>query len=77
MFLPAVIAFALVPDWRWRWLRSPYPYLAALIAIAVFSPVLIWNAQHDWASFRFQGVRATANYGISWRTTGDYIARQS
>ncbi|MGV7215968.1 glycosyltransferase family 39 protein [Bradyrhizobium sp. UFLA05-112] len=76
MFLPAVVAFVLVPDWRWRWLRSPYPYLAVLIAIAVFSPVLIWNAQHDWASFRFQGVRATANYGVSWRTIGDYIGLQ-
>jgi 4-amino-4-deoxy-L-arabinose transferase-like glycosyltransferase len=76
MFLPAVVAFALVPDWRWRWLRSPYPYLAALIAIAVFSPVLIWNAQHDWATFRFQLVRATANYGVSLRTIGDYIGLQ-
>jgi len=76
MFAPAVAAFLLVPDWRWRWLRGPYPWLAALIAIAVFSPVLIWNAQHDWASFRFQGVRATANYGISLRTIGDYIGLQ-
>jgi 4-amino-4-deoxy-L-arabinose transferase-like glycosyltransferase len=76
MFAPAVLVFALVPDWRWRWLRSPYPYLAALIAIAVFSPVLIWNAQRDWASFRFQGVRATADYGFSWRTVGDYIGLQ-
>jgi 4-amino-4-deoxy-L-arabinose transferase-like glycosyltransferase len=76
MFAPAVAAFLLVPDWRGRWLRSPYPYLAVLVAIAVFSPVLIWNAQHDWASFRFQGVRATANYGISWRTVGDYIGLQ-
>ncbi|WP_375167863.1 glycosyltransferase family 39 protein [Bradyrhizobium sp. CCGB01] len=76
MFAPAVAAFLLVPDWRWRWLRSPYPYLAVLIAIAAFSPVLIWNAQHDWASFRFQGVRATANYGISLRTIGDYIGLQ-
>jgi 4-amino-4-deoxy-L-arabinose transferase-like glycosyltransferase len=76
MFAPAVAAFLLVPDWRWRWLRSPYPYLALLIAIAVFSPVLIWNAQHDWASFRFQGVRATTNYGISLRTLGDYIGLQ-
>ncbi|WP_245477366.1 glycosyltransferase family 39 protein [Bradyrhizobium guangzhouense] len=76
MFAPAVAAFLLVPDWRWRWLRSPYPYLAVLIAIAVFSPVLIWNAQHDWASVRFQGVRATANYGISLRTLGDYIGLQ-
>ncbi len=76
MFAPAVAAFLLMPDWRWRWLRSPYPYLAVLIAIAVFSPVLIWNAQHDWASFRFQGVRATANYGISLRTIGDYLGLQ-
>jgi 4-amino-4-deoxy-L-arabinose transferase-like glycosyltransferase len=76
MLAPAVAAFALVPDWRWRWLRSPYPYLAALIAILVFSPVLVWNAQHDWASFRFQGVRATADYGFSWRTVGDYIGLQ-
>ena len=76
MFAPAVAAFLLVPDWRWRWLRSPYPYFAVLVAIAVFSPVLIWNAQHDWASFRFQGVRATANYGISLRTIGDYIGLQ-
>ena len=76
MFLPAVAAFALVPDWRWRWLRSPYPYLAVLIATLVFSPVLIWNAQHDWASFRFQAVRATASYDISWRTLGDYIGIQ-
>ncbi|MEY9124007.1 4-amino-4-deoxy-L-arabinose transferase-like glycosyltransferase [Bradyrhizobium yuanmingense] len=76
LFAPAVAAFLLVPDWRWRWLRSPYPYLAVLVALAVFSPVLIWNAQHDWASFRFQGVRATANYGISLRTIGDYIGLQ-
>jgi 4-amino-4-deoxy-L-arabinose transferase-like glycosyltransferase len=76
MFAPAVAAFLLVPDWRWRWLRSPYPYLAVLVAVAMFSPVLIWNAQHDWASFRFQGVRATANYGVSLRTIGDYIGLQ-
>src|SRR5262249_41713826 len=76
MFLPAVVAFPLVPDWRRRWLTSPYPYLAALIAILVFSPVLIWNAQHDWASFRFQLVRATANYGVTLRTLGDYLGLQ-
>ncbi|MBI5264213.1 MAG: glycosyltransferase family 39 protein [Bradyrhizobium sp.] len=76
MFLPAVVAFMLVPDWRWRWLRSPYPYLAALIAVLLFLPVLIWNAQHDWASFRFQSVRAIANHGVSLRTLGDYLGLQ-
>jgi 4-amino-4-deoxy-L-arabinose transferase-like glycosyltransferase len=76
MLLPAVAAFTLVPDWRRRWLLSPYPWLAALIALLVFSPVLIWNAQHDWASFKFQLVRATAAHDISGRTVGDYIGLQ-
>ena len=39
------------------WLVRPQPYLAVLLAAALFSPVLIWNAQHDWASFAFQGSR--------------------
>jgi 4-amino-4-deoxy-L-arabinose transferase-like glycosyltransferase len=76
MLLPAVLAFALVPDWRRRWLFSPYPYLAALIALVVFSPVLIWNYQHDWASFRFQVVRAVADREFSLRTVGEFIGLQ-
>src|SRR3954469_14813710 len=66
MLLPAVIAFVLVPDWRRRWLLSPWPFLAALIAAIVFLPVLIWNAEHDWASFRFQFVRAVATHPLSF-----------
>jgi hypothetical protein len=65
-----------VPDWRLRWLRSPYLWAAPLIAVAVFSPVLIWNWMHDWASFRFQFVRATAAHDIMLRTVGDYIGLQ-
>ena len=76
MMLPAVAAFMLVPDWRLRQLRSPHPWFAALIAIVLFSPVLIWNYQHDWASFRFQAVRATAVHEFSLRTVGDYIGLQ-
>ena len=76
MMLPAVAAFVLVPDWRWRQLRSLYPWLAALMAMIVFSPVLIWNVQHDWASFRFQAVRATSAHEFALRTVGDYIGLQ-
>jgi 4-amino-4-deoxy-L-arabinose transferase-like glycosyltransferase len=76
MLLPAIAAFMLVPDWRLRQLRSTYPWLAALIALAVFSPVLIWNYQHDWASVRFQSVRAIAEHEFSLRTVGDYIGLQ-
>jgi Dolichyl-phosphate-mannose-protein mannosyltransferase len=76
MLLPAVLAFMLIPDWRRRWLTSPYPWAAALIAVAVFSPVLVWNAQHDWASFRFQSVRAVATHELSLRTVGDFFGLQ-
>jgi 4-amino-4-deoxy-L-arabinose transferase-like glycosyltransferase len=76
MLLPAVIAFTLVPDWRRRWLFSPYPWLAALIAVVVFLPVLIWNVQHDWASFRFQFVRAVATHEVSFRTVGEFLGLQ-
>jgi 4-amino-4-deoxy-L-arabinose transferase-like glycosyltransferase len=76
LLLPAVLAFALVPPWRQRWLRSPYPYAAVLIALLLFLPVVIWNMQHDWASFRFQAVRATASHAWSLRTSGEFIGLQ-
>jgi hypothetical protein len=76
MLAPAVLAFALVPDWRRRWLFSPYPWAAALVAVAVFSPVLIWNYQHDWAQFRFQFVRVVATGKVSFRTLGEFVGLQ-
>jgi 4-amino-4-deoxy-L-arabinose transferase-like glycosyltransferase len=76
MLLPAVAAFMLVPKWRWRWLLSPYPWAALLIAATIFAPVVIWNYGHEWASFRFQLVRAAATNEFSWRTIGDFIGLQ-
>ena len=34
-------------------LRGPHLYLAALLALALQAPVLVWNVQHDFASFGF------------------------
>ena len=59
VFAGGFVAIATTPAWR-PWLRRPHPYVAALVALAVFSPVLLWNAQHGWASFAFQGGRAAA-----------------
>ena len=42
-----------IPELRVR-LREPGPYIATAIALVVFSPVILWNATHDWASFAFQ-----------------------
>lgn len=57
---PVALAFMLWDPQSRRWLRRFEPYIAALLALAVFSPVIIWNAQHDWASFAFQTSRRLA-----------------
>ena len=44
-----------------RWLRTPWPWAAALTALALFAPVIWWNAAHGWASFIKQGGR-TGNW---------------
>ncbi len=43
---------AIVPRYRSLW-RSPHFYVAALLALAIQAPVLVWNLQHGWASFGF------------------------
>jgi hypothetical protein len=51
LFGPAILIWlASVPRLR-RWLISPWPYLGGIVALAIFSPVILWNADHDWVSF--------------------------
>lgn len=57
-FGPIILIWLLwVPKLR-RWLTSPWPYLGGLLALALFSPVLWWNAEHEWVSFAKQLGRA-------------------
>jgi 4-amino-4-deoxy-L-arabinose transferase-like glycosyltransferase len=44
---------ALTPDGRRR-LATPWPWLAAVIAIAIFAPNIAWNAEHGWLTFAKQ-----------------------
>ena len=52
-----LLAFILLAPRQRRWLLCPEPYLAAAIALAMFAPVMLWNARHGWISFGFQGGR--------------------
>ncbi|GLQ10865.1 hypothetical protein GCM10007913_27970 [Devosia yakushimensis] len=49
-----------------RWFAHPAPYVAALLALVIFLPVPIWNAQNHWVSFAFQGGRALAEESWNW-----------
>jgi len=52
---PATLLLVLLDPTLRRWLRDPVIYLAALVTLLVFSPVIVWNWQNGWASFAFQG----------------------
>ncbi|MDE1895453.1 MAG: glycosyltransferase family 39 protein [Rhodospirillales bacterium] len=54
----AALGVLLDPAGR-RTLLCPWPWAGVLLALALFSPVILWNAHHHWASFNYQGGRAT------------------
>jgi 4-amino-4-deoxy-L-arabinose transferase-like glycosyltransferase len=54
LIAPGILAvFALFPETR-RWWKSPHFWAAIILALVCTSPVLIWNAQHDWVSIKKQ-----------------------
>jgi len=64
----------LVPGLR-KWLLTPWPWAAGVIALVVFSPTLIWNAQHGWASFLYQFNRLVVDEW-SLRYLGEFFVTQ-
>lgn len=67
LIAPAALVYILVDRNSRRWLVSPHLYMAVMLAAVIFSPVLIWNAGNDWASFTFQGTRrwvAESEFGL-------------
>ena len=62
----AIVLFVLFDRNTRKWLSRPEPYIALVIAFILFSPVIIWNIQHDWLSFTFQSQgRLTSSHSFS------------
>ncbi|MHC1551622.1 glycosyltransferase family 39 protein [Phyllobacterium sp. K27] len=57
LLAPATLLFLILDVASRQWLRRPEPYIAAALAVLLFSPVIIWNATHEWVSFTFQSTR--------------------
>jgi dolichol-phosphate mannosyltransferase len=60
LLIPAVFIYILIDSNARKWLYKPQPYLAAILALILFSPVIIWNAENNWISFAFQTTRRVA-----------------
>ena len=72
VLLPASLFVACLVD---KGLRDRFreigPYVATVIATLVFSPVVAWNANHDWISFRFQ-----LGHGLGTGAKGNVLTRE-
>jgi dolichol-phosphate mannosyltransferase len=58
----STLLFMLMDKPARAWFKRFEPYGAALLAAVIFSPVIVWNAQHEWASFLFQTTRRLADH---------------
>ena len=58
---PGVLLWLVLTREGRRALTTPWPWLAAAIAAAVFAPNVLWNAQHHWLTFAKQFGRAAAS----------------
>jgi 4-amino-4-deoxy-L-arabinose transferase-like glycosyltransferase len=54
LIVPGILMYLLLSRTQRKWLLTPHPYSALGVALLLFVPVLVWNYNHDWASFMFQ-----------------------
>lgn len=60
-----------------HWWRRPEPYSAAAIALLAFLPVILWNAEHDWMTFRrIQDPAPWINTGVPAFNAAAFIGAQ-
>ncbi len=58
--VPAIVMIMLLHRPARGVIRHWQAWAAAILALALFSPVLIWNSMHEWVSFTFQSTRRIA-----------------
>ncbi len=46
-------------------LKTPMPYISVIISLCMFTPVIIWNAKHDWVTVRHTAGQAHVAEGIT------------
>lgn len=71
-FLGLGALFALMPGKRKNLFWGAL--LSGIVALLMFSPVIIWNLEHDWVSFRYQLRHGfDGSRGQAWKTFPEYL----
>jgi hypothetical protein len=53
LWLGAGLGIGLIASPQRRWLRTPWPWLAACLALAIFAPHIAWQMRHGWPTLEF------------------------
>jgi hypothetical protein len=66
--LPATVAAGLVLARRWDVFRRPWPWIAAIIVVAIWLPNLVWQAENGWPQIQMaQSISADQGSGLDGR----------
>lgn len=77
LLMPSALLFLLSDRRRARLLATPGPWVAVVVAVAIALPVIWWNWQHDWVSFKFQFARRYSEHqSLSLAKTAVWIGVQ-
>ncbi|MBD3821737.1 MAG: glycosyltransferase family 39 protein [Thiotrichales bacterium] len=66
VILVVSLVLVVLMERRWKWLTDKGLWLAVILAGIMITPVLYWNATHDWISFLYQIHHGTHNQDWSW-----------
>lgn len=75
LMAPCFFLYLLLTDDR-RWLKTVHPYLALLLGLACFAPVLWWNSQNGWVSFVWQFGRRLSGNTLDAGNVAEYVGGQ-
>jgi len=64
LLLGLCFCFIMLKEWR-SYIKSPYLYIGLLLSIFIFLPNILWNAQHAWASYKYQFAKAGEDFHFS------------
>jgi 4-amino-4-deoxy-L-arabinose transferase-like glycosyltransferase len=74
VLVAAALLPALIRPATRQQLRTPTPYLAALLGALLTTPVWLWGARHGWHNIAFQLVDRHQHDGLTWRYLAELVA---
>jgi len=80
IFIPlSVFLFLLFSKEKRKWLMRKEPYLAFILALLVFSPVIVWNGSRGWVTFKYNlGMRyISSDASLKFKYFLEYLGGQA